>query len=91
MWIPGRPSGTPTAPTLDRDLIELLGGEPAGRVGTDGVERDVAEVEETRVADDHVQADRHRREDDHHDHRVGAGDEVADQRQRRERLDDQSG
>ena len=62
MWIPGRPSGMPTAPSCDRDLVELLRGEPARRVRADRVERDVAEVEQARVADDHVEADRHRRE-----------------------------
>ena len=42
---------------MERDLVELLRGEPAGRVRPDRVERDVAEVEQAGVADDDVEAD----------------------------------
>ena len=53
---------------------ELQRGEPGGRVGAGGVEGDVAEIEQPRVADDDVQADGH----DHvhaHDHgRVDVGE-----------------
>ena len=45
-------------------------GEPGSDVGADRVEGDVAEIEQTRVADDDVQPDRHHREDRDRDHRV---------------------
>ena len=87
MWIPGAPSGA-----VERNwkltCSKWPRGEPAGRVRPGGVERDVAEVEQPGVADDDVEADRHHREHDHHDHRVGPRDEVADQRKILERLDD---
>ena len=47
---------------MEADVLEVAGGEPARRVGTGGVERDVAEVEEPGVADDDVEADRHHRD-----------------------------
>ena len=49
---------------------EVRRREPGGRVGADRIEGDVPEVEQARVAHDHVQADRHHREDDDRDHRV---------------------
>ena len=50
---------------MDVVLRELNRCEPGRRVRTHGVERDVAEVEEARVAHDHVQADGHHRVDGH--------------------------
>ena len=55
---------------LEVDRVEVRRGEPCRRVGADRVEGDIAEIEQTRVADDHVQPDRHHREDDDRDHRV---------------------
>ena len=46
-------------------------GQECGGVRTEGVERDVAQVEQAGEADDDVQADRHDREDQHeHDDRA---------------------
>ena len=44
---------------------EVRRREPGGAVGADGEERDVAEIEQPRVADDHVQAERHHHVDGH--------------------------
>ena len=74
---------------VEGPLLELQRREPAGRVGARGVERDVAQVEQARVADDDVQPERHHREDEHHDHRSRPRDEVADQRQDLQRLHDE--
>ena len=88
MWMPGRSSETrPTE--VNRDVLELERRQPAGRVGAGGVERHVPEVEQARVADDDVQAERHHREDEHDDHRARPRDEVADERQLLQRLDDE--
>ena len=86
MWIPPIPSGTPMAPKLKsiegtpRAVRpgEVRRREPGRRVGADGVEGDVAEVEQPGVADDHVQADRHHREEDDRDHRVHARERLED-------------
>ena len=58
MWIPGTVLvRCPTEPKWNVDLVELLRREPAGDVRAGGVEGDVAEVEQARVADDDVQAE----------------------------------
>ena len=69
-WMPGRLLANSPAqtwmPFAAVDRREVVGGEPADRVGAERVERDVAEVEQAGEADDDVQAQRH---DD-----VGAGE-----------------
>ena len=74
---------------MERDLVELQRREPAGDVGARGVERHVPEIEEARVADHDVQAERHHREDEHHDHRARARHEVADEREVLQGVDDE--
>ena len=68
MWMPRTRVEIPTEPKWTLHLLEVARREPAGRVRADGVERDVAEVEQPAVADDDVEADGHHDEDDH-DHR----------------------
>ena len=68
---------------VSADRLRMRGREPGCRVRAEGVERHVAQVEEARVPDDHVQADGHHREDGHHDHRV-EGRELVEDRDREE-------
>ena len=49
---------------MEAHLLELPGGEPAGRVRADRVEGDVAEIQQTGVTDDDVQPDGHHNEDE---------------------------
>src|SRR5262245_6641540 len=65
---------------MEAHLLELSGGEPASGVRTDRVEGDVAEVQQARVADDHVQADGHdhEHEDRHRSTHVGEGENDRD-------------
>ena len=74
--VAGEVAGEDVDALLAVDRREVIGGEPPHRVRADRVERDVAEVQEAREADDDVQAQRH---DD-----VGAGGDevVGDARQR---------
>ena len=55
----------PDCPEVERSRGELERREPGGAVRAHRVERDVAEVEQPRVADDHVQADGHHHEHEH--------------------------
>ncbi len=70
MWKPADALRHADRAELEVDRGEVRRGEPGRRVGADRVERDIAEIEQARVADDHVEADRHHREDDDRDHRV---------------------
>ncbi len=76
------------ADALRRALLagELLRREPGGRVRAGGVERDVPEVEQPRVADDDVEADGHHHEHEHVDagRDVGPGAEDRHREQVRE-------
>ena len=56
-WMPAAPVNA-VPPTLTVTCGELLRAEPARHVGAGGEERDVAEVEQPRVADDEVEAER---------------------------------
>ena len=58
---PGDTGADADVPEVDVVLRELNRCEPGRRVRTHGVERDVAEVEESRPADDDVQAEREQR------------------------------
>ena len=80
-WNPAASGLTPTEPDVDvaDALPEMRRGEPGGGVGPHRVEGDVAEVEEARVPDDDVQADRHHDEDRHRHGRVD-GRERAEER-----------
>ena len=69
MWMPGEVADDPDRAEVPDLAGELLRGEPRDRVRAGRVERDVAEVEQARVADDDVQADRHHHEDEHVDAR----------------------
>ncbi len=80
MWMPGKSLRHADRPEVEGDVLEVDRGEPAGRVRTDGVERDVTEIEQAGIADDDVEPDRHHREREHHDHGSRRGDEVADHR-----------
>ena len=87
------PGGHTDAADIDVDRLPaenelrcVRRGEPGRRVGAERVERDVAEVEETGVADDHVQAHGHHREDGHHRHRVDAREAVEDRHLEQEPL-----
>ena len=75
-WTPDAPLND-VPPTLDRHLRELLRAEPARDVGAGGEERDVAEVEQARVADDEVEAEAHHRERGDHEGRRGVRQPVA--------------
>ena len=75
---------------VEIDLLELAGGEPAGRVSADCVEGDVAEIEQPRVADDDVQTDGHDDEDEDGD-RVVDGREGQDHRDVRRQVGDVEG
>ncbi len=88
MWMPGRSPETVDQKWKVTSSNWSDANEPR-HVGAGGVERDVAEVEEARVADDDVQPEGHHRHDEHHHHRPGARHEVADERQSWERLDDE--
>ena len=61
----GDGSGDSGVPEVDVQARELARGEPRDRVGADRVEGDVPEVEQARVPDDDVQADRHHDEHEH--------------------------
>jgi hypothetical protein len=66
---------------------ELRRGEQAQHVGTDGVERDVAEIEQTGVTDDDVQAEReqHVEQRDVDDANPGVAGHLHEERQHQER------
>ena len=75
----------------DRAEVDPVSGklgrrEPAGHVGAHRVERDVAEVQQARVAHDDVQAEGHHREDQHHDHRVHPRARAEDRRPEQMRV-----
>ena len=65
---------------MERDFVEMQRSEPPGDVRARSVERHIAEIEESRITDHDVEAERHHREREHHDHRPGARNEVADDR-----------
>ena len=72
-WMPTASEPSADRAEMEGDLAEVEGGKPGRRVRADRVEGDVAEVEQARVADDDVQADRHHREDEHDHHVPTAG------------------
>ena len=65
---------------------EVRGCQPRCRVCANRVKGHVAEVEQACISDDHVQPDRHHREDDHRDHRVHARKRVEDRKVEQESL-----
>ena len=67
MWIPGASRSIPTDPKWNEMSSNWSGREPRRGVRARGVERDVAEVEQARVADDDVEPEGHHREHEHHD------------------------
>ena len=65
---PTRAGESPTRAEVERVAVGELGrGEPRRGVGAHRLEGDVAEVEQSRLPHDDVQADGHHDEHDHHD------------------------